>query len=55
MNPLYLILYVVVIALGIAGLIKIFSGAFLIGIGLLVGSFVCGTIGGLLMNGGKWG
>lgn len=34
------------IALGINGLIGIFKGEFLLGIGLLVGSFICGTIGG---------
>jgi hypothetical protein len=33
MNPIYLMLTVGISALGIAGLIKIFSGAFLVGIG----------------------
>ena len=54
MNLIYLILFFVVVVLVIAGIIKLLSGAFLIGIGYLVGAFVCGTVGGLLMNGGKW-
>ena len=54
MNPIYIILWMLMIVLAIFGLIKLFSGSILLGLGCFVGVFILGTIGGLLTNGGKW-
>ena len=42
------------ICLTALGLIKLFAGSILLGLGCFVGVFLVGTIGGLLSNGGKW-
>jgi hypothetical protein len=54
MNPIYLIIYILSTTLIIMGLIKIFTGSILLGLGFLLGAFILGSIGGVMMNGGKW-